>query len=94
MSVHSLKSKRRHPDAARDRFEVAHVTFEVVDRSAAREGITFALVAGEAVTANDRRPMFSGFVTADMAAQLRALADHLDPLCAAVGRADDGEGAL
>lgn len=81
MSAHSLKSKRRHgEDSAypRVKFEVGHVTFEVIDHP--QNGVTFALIAGGALNAKDRRPMFSGHVSRGMATQLRRLAHHLDDL--------------
>ena len=55
MSTHSVKAKRRHPDTEREHYEVAHVTFEL-----SKKDHTFALIAGEALTARDRRPLFSG----------------------------------
>lgn len=61
MSVHSVKSKMRHPDtdgARRERYEVGHVTVEVCDHP--RDGATFALIAGQAVHAADRRPRQPG----------------------------------
>lgn len=79
MSAHSVKTRNRHPNPTtytREAFEVAHITFEVANHP--ENGVTFALIAGEAETAKDRRPLFTGFVTPDMAAQLRALADRID----------------
>ena len=75
MSKHSLKSKRRHPDANRERYEVAHITFEV-----SPEDKTFALIAGQALEAKDRRPLFTGFVEKGMGTQLRKLAHRFDDL--------------
>lgn len=87
MSAHSTRSKGRHPDPttfARERYSVGHVTFEVIDHPT--DGATFALIAGEASDAAHRRPLFTGFVSADMPAQLRALADRIDAICScAVG---------
>ena len=37
------------------RFEVAHITFEVDEKEK-----TFALIAGKAMQAKDRKPLFSG----------------------------------
>ena len=34
MSKHSLKSKRRHPAAPRERIEVGHITFELCPTNA------------------------------------------------------------
>ena len=78
MSGHSLRSKRRHPDAERESFQVAHVTFEIIDSP--KYGLTFALIAGDAVTAKDRRPLFSGHVTKNMHEELRELAYRLRQL--------------
>lgn len=77
MSTHSLKAKRRHPDAPREHFEVAHVTFELSDRGPES---TFSLVAGLAVHAKDRRPLFTGFIEPGMATQLRKLAHRIDEI--------------
>ena len=77
MSKHSLKSKRRHPDANRERYEVAHITFEV-----SPEDKTFALIAGQALEAKERRPLFTGFVGKGMGPQLRTLAHRLEHIAA------------
>lgn len=78
MSSHSLKSKRRHPDAKRETFQVSHVTFEICDHP--EYGVTFALIAGDAITAKDRRPLFSGHVTKGMSEELRELAFRIRQL--------------
>lgn len=58
------------------RFPLAHLAVEVVRE---RGSTTFfALVACEALRPADRKPIFSGPVTSDMPAQLRALADHIE----------------
>lgn len=75
MSVHSLKSKRRHPDAPRERLRVGHLTFEISETNG-----TFALIAGDALTANDRKPLFTGFIEPGMATQLRKVAHRFDDL--------------
>ena len=75
MSVHSLKCKRRHRDAPRDRLQVGHICFEL-----SVENASFALIAGDALTANDRRPLFTGFVQRGMARQLRELAHRFDKI--------------
>lgn len=75
LSVHSLKCKRRHPDAPRDRIQVGHILFEL-----SVENASFALIAGDALTANDRRPLFTGFVQRGMGQQLRDLADRFDQI--------------
>jgi len=69
MSTHSVKAKRRHPDADREHYEVAHMTFEL-----SKKDHTFALIAGEALTARDRRPLFSGIITEHMAEELEVVA--------------------
>ncbi|WP_417257372.1 hypothetical protein [Celeribacter sp.] len=81
MSTHSVKAKARHPDPSdfdRELFEVAHITFEVVDHP--EYGQTFALIAGHALHAKDRRPLFSGHVEQGMGTQLRRLAHRIDEL--------------
>lgn len=87
MSSHSIKSKSRHPDPTgvrRELFEVAHVTFEIVDHP--DHGATFALIAGLAVHAKDRRPLFSGHVEPGMGTALRKLAHRIDELEAQIAR--------
>ena len=69
MSTHSVKAKRRHPDTEREHSEVAHMTFEL-----SKKDHTFALIAGEALTARDRRPLFSGIITEHMAEELEVVA--------------------
>ena len=69
MSTHSVKAKRRHPDTNREHYEVAHMTFEL-----SKKDHTFALIAGEALTARDRRPLFSGIITEHMAEELEVVA--------------------
>ena len=69
MSTHSVKAKRRHPDTEREHYEVAHITFEL-----SKKDHTFALIAGEALTARDRKPLFSGVITDHMADDLEVLA--------------------
>lgn len=69
MSTHSVKAKRRHPEAEREHYEVAHMTFEL-----SKKDHTFALIAGEALTARDRRPLFSGVITEHMAEELEVVA--------------------
>lgn len=59
-------------------FPIGHVTFQV--RETLQDGTTFALVAGDAAKAKDRRPAFTGHVGPQMAAELRALADKLDKI--------------
>lgn len=78
MSMHSLKSKRRHPNAERQTYTVAHITFELCNRK--ENGQTFALIAGDALQAKDRRPLFSGHVTAGMSAELRTLANAIEQM--------------
>ena len=69
MSTHTVKAKRRHPDTEREHYEVAHVTFEL-----SKKDHTFALIAGEALTARDRKPLFSGVITDHMADDLEVVA--------------------
>jgi len=69
MSTHSVKAKRRHPDTEREHYEVAHSTFEL-----SQKDHTFALIAGEALTARDRKPLFSGVITDHMADDLEVVA--------------------
>ena len=69
MSKHSLKSKRRHPNAPRESITVGHITFEMCPVNK-----TFALIAGDAQQAKDRRPLFSGFIEPNMEAELRRVA--------------------
>jgi hypothetical protein len=81
MSAHSVKSRARHPAPegfTRERFEVGHVTFEICDHP--EHGVTFALIAGQALFAKDRRPLFTGHVARGMATQMRRLAHRLDDL--------------
>ncbi|MFY0619307.1 hypothetical protein [Shimia sp.] len=60
-------------------FEVAHVTFAV--RSSTDDGNRFSLLASGAVNPKDRtRPLFVGHIPRGMAAELRALADVIEPL--------------
>jgi hypothetical protein len=66
------KWRGRYPDSDKELYEVAHVTFEISE-----EHKTFALIAGEAVSAKDRRPLFSGHITDDMWKQLVNLADRV-----------------
>ena len=45
------------------------MTFEL-----SKKDHTFALIAGEALTARDRRPLFSGVITEHMAEELEVVA--------------------
>ena len=69
MSTHSVKAMRRYPDSEREHYEVAHMTFEL-----SKKDHTFALIAGEALTATDRKPLFSGIITEHMAEELEVVA--------------------
>ena len=69
MSTHTLKAKRRHPEAQRERITVGHITFELSTRDK-----TFALVAGDAEQAKDRKPLFTGFIEPEMEQELRRVA--------------------
>ncbi|NIZ63303.1 hypothetical protein DL239_20250 [Sedimentitalea sp. CY04] len=75
MSAHNLKTKRAHPNAQREQFQVAHVTVEV-----SRKAGTFALIAGEAHHSKDRSPMFTGIVEPGMGTALRRLAHAIDEM--------------
>lgn len=79
MSALSVKAAARHParKASRVSFDVAHFCVEVCDDP--EIGVTFGLKTGCA--AQGKSPaLFSGFVEKGMAAELRALADHIEPL--------------
>jgi hypothetical protein len=78
MSSHSLRAKRRHPETKRERYQVSHITFEL--STTAKNGTTFALIAGEAAQAKDQRPLFSGHINKGMATQLRQLAHRVEEL--------------
>ena len=75
MSIHSPKSRNRHPDAERLQYPVAHITFEV-----SRKNGTFGLFPGLAENAKERRPLFTGFVEKGMGTQLRKLAHLCDEI--------------
>lgn len=78
MSAHSVKCRNRHPSPTtfqRERFEFGHVTVEVVDHP--DNGATFALIAGHAVSAQDRRPLFTGHITEEMPNQAEAMAARM-----------------
>ncbi len=72
------KHNGRYPATKREAFQVGHVTFEVNQNE--DDGATFALVAGEAATAKDRRPLFSGHISAGMSNELRKLAFRIQQL--------------
>ena len=75
MSSHSIKTKARHPDPAtyqREQHQVAHILFELINHP--DTGFTFALIAGEAVNAKDRKPLFTGHVSDKMPDELLQLA--------------------
>jgi len=55
----------------REQFKVDHLTFELTDT-------TYAVIAGEAVHAKDRKPLFTGTITKGTATQLRRLAHQFD----------------
>lgn len=75
MSVHDLKSKRRHPNTERVVFPVDHVNFEVCPKNR-----TYGLVPGLAETAKEGRALFTGFYGRAMVAQMRAAADGFEAL--------------
>ena len=81
MSSHSVKAKARHPDPAtyqREQHQVNHILFELINHP--DTGFTFALIAGEAVNAKDRKPLFTGYVTDEMPGQLHQLARRISEL--------------
>ena len=69
------KHNGRYPAVKRETFQVGHVTFEINQNEEC--GATFALIAGDALTAKDRRPLFSGHINAGMSEELRELAFHV-----------------
>lgn len=81
MSIHGTRSKGRHPETKkiiRERFDVAHVAFEVCDHPI--NGQTFGLFPGLDEKAEKRPPLFSGYIEKGMGTQLRRLADRIDQL--------------
>ena len=60
--------------ADREEFDVGHMRFEVIASKSA--GLTFGVRAKYAPLGE--RDLFSGHVEKKMAAELRALADHID----------------
>ncbi len=65
----------------RRKFPIGHVLVEVIDHST--YGVTFGLKT--LFGPDDRKDLFSGHVEAQMAAELRALADHLDSVSHKIG---------
>lgn len=57
---------------------VNHMTFEL--RASPVDGASFALIAGEALKARDRKPLFIAPISSGMAEELRAVADAIEPL--------------
>ena len=55
----------------REQFKVDHITFELTQK-------TYSIIAGEAVHAKDRKPLFTGTITKGTATQLRRLAHEFD----------------
>ena len=58
------------------RFQVAHITFEIDEKEK-----TFALIAGEAENASQRKPLFSGIITEMMGTELRILGNEIEEMC-------------
>ena len=58
------------------KFQVAHITFEIDEKEK-----TFALIAGEAENANQRKPLFSGIITEMMGTELRILGNEIEEMC-------------
>jgi len=77
-SLCNKKHNGRYPAVKRETFQVGHVTFEVNENEDG--GSTFALIAGEAATDKDRRPLFSGHISSGMYDELRALAYRIKQL--------------
>lgn len=74
------KAGRRIP-TRQTSYSVAHVTFRISEYADGQE--TFALYAGDAHQSQFReRPLFTGFVEAEMGDQLRDLAKKVDALVA------------
>jgi hypothetical protein len=80
MNTHSVRDPHNsNPQyVKREHFQVAHLTFEICDHP--EGGQTFAIIAGEALRARDRKPMCSGHVQIGMGAALRRLARRCDAL--------------
>ena len=74
MSRHNFRRKIRNLDYMQ-RFEVAHITFEVDEKEK-----TFALIAGKAMQEKDRKPLFSGVITEEMGTQLRILGNEIEEM--------------
>lgn len=58
------------------RFQVAHITFEIDEKEN-----TFALIAGEAINAGQRKPLFSGVITEMMGTEMRILGNEIEEIC-------------
>ena len=58
------------------KFQVAHITFEIDEKEK-----TFALIAGEAENASQRKPLFSGIITEMMGTELRILGNEIEEMC-------------
>ena len=74
MSRHGYRRSVRNLNDMQ-RFEVAHITFEVDEKEQ-----TFALIPGEAITSKDRKPLFSGIITEEMGTQLRVLGSEIEEI--------------
>lgn len=75
MSAHGLKSRKHHPGADREVFELDHVVFEI-----SPQGKTFALFAGNPKDQKNPRPLFTGFIHRGMGTTLRRIAHRFDDL--------------
>ena len=62
----------------REQYRVGHITVETCNSP--RHGVTFALIAGEAVHKTNPRSLFTGHLEKGMGTQLRRLAHHFDEL--------------
>lgn len=70
-------------------FPIEHAQLRI--QASAESGVTFVLATEDGGVGRSRPPLFSGFVSPELADQLRAAADHVDQITAAMA-AQDGEG--
>jgi len=70
-------------------FPIEHAQLRI--HASAEDGATFVLATEDSGVGRSRPPLFSGLVGPQMADQLRAAADHVDRIIAALA-AQDGEG--
>lgn len=70
---------------------VGHITFRT--RRCTRNGITFALLAGDPESPKFEKALFTGFVERGMGSQLRRLAHHFDELEASLPQTEPAQNA-